>query len=157
MFELTLVCAALAGSPVVVPWDACTWPGPKALYQPVEPGELLKVSRIARREVAAGPRKFSRNAIYYYVTNERSVEACADKRRCVRMMIPEYSYRPVSARWVDEKLLYVAITFNPHAGAYWLVDVEQENAVLAEHYLDALAEWLKCPGRAHEDGVGSRQ
>lgn len=48
------------------------------------------------------------------------------------MSVPAYAGRPLEARWLNAKLLYLELWFNPHNGAYWIFDVERERLVIHE-------------------------
>jgi len=34
------------------------------------------------------------------------------------------------ARWINPKLLYAEVSFDPHSGAYWVYDVEAQKVVV---------------------------
>ena len=129
----------------VLPWDSCTWPNPKPFYERLGSGELLSIQNLDRSATADLKSKvFSRNGIYYFVSTNEGIVVCGDKKNCFRVSVPEFSWRPISSHWVNEKLLYVDVTFNPHAGAFWLIDVEEGSSVHAEHWLESLDEWSEC-------------
>ena len=132
----------------VHPWNPCTWPNPKPYYEGFDSIQLLNIQKLNRHAtVELKSKVFSSNDIYYFVPTSGAILVCGDGRDCFRVTVPDFSWRPLSYRWVNEKLLYVDITFNPHAGAYWLVDVEEQSIVFSEHWLESLDEWLKCRER----------
>jgi len=48
------------------------------------------------------------------------------------LSVPSYPGRPLEARWLNAKLLYLELWFDPRNGAYWIFDLEQERLVLHE-------------------------
>ncbi len=60
------------------------------------------------------------------------------RQPALSLSVPSYSARPLEARWLNAKLLYLELWFNPRNGAYWIFDVEQERLVLHELMQDAL-------------------
>jgi hypothetical protein len=50
----------------------------------------------------------------------------------------------MKAKWVNPKLLFIEMWFNPHYGAYWIFDVEQERVTLRELQHDGLDAWRQC-------------
>ncbi|HEV2665387.1 MAG TPA: hypothetical protein VG324_10765, partial [Blastocatellia bacterium] len=62
----------------------------------------------------------------------------------LKINVPQYSYRPLKARWINSKLLYLETWFNPHYGAYWIYDAEREKVITHELMDDGYAAWVKC-------------
>lgn len=60
------------------------------------------------------------------------------RQPALSLSVPSYPGRPLEARWLNAKLLYLELWFNPRNGAYWIFDVEQERLVLHELMQDAL-------------------
>lgn len=54
------------------------------------------------------------------------------RQPALSLSVPSYPGRPLEARWLNAKLLYLELWFNPHNGVYWIFDVEQERMVLYE-------------------------
>ncbi len=54
------------------------------------------------------------------------------RQSALSLSVPSYSERPLEARWLNAKLLYLELWFNPRNGVYWIFDVEQERLVLHE-------------------------
>lgn len=136
--------------PRVVPWDPCTWPDPKLNFEQMDDlNDLVHFAKLERKKTVSSTKTktFSDNRIYYFEESDAGIDVCADRKTCFSISVPQYSYRPVSAKWINEKLLYFSLSFNPHAGAYWLIDVENETIAFSEHWLDDLPEWLKCNQR----------
>lgn len=54
------------------------------------------------------------------------------RQPALTLSVPSYPGRPLEARWLNAKLLYLEFWINQHAGAYWIFDVELERLVAHE-------------------------
>jgi len=110
---------------------------------------MLKIERVPRTVL---PRKQAAQKSpggFYSLLAGKNNSAWIDTRadHALRLTVPEFSWRPLETRWINDKLVYLEISFNPHAGAYWIVDVETEGIVTWQ-------SWLEDPeayGRCHPD------
>lgn len=50
----------------------------------------------------------------------------------IKLQLKEEKHRPLSANWINEKLIYLEVWFNPHFGAYWIYDIENKKIVMHE-------------------------
>ena len=60
------------------------------------------------------------------------------------------SGRPMTAKWINAKLLIVEISINPHAGFYWIFDVERGKVLWSEGEIDGNQWWTQCKGKPYE-------
>jgi hypothetical protein len=88
----------------------------------------------------------------YFVANqtETGITVFMGGDDLLEINVPRYSYRPLKARWINSKLLYIQTWFNPHYGAYWIYDVERERVVTHELTDDGYTAWIKCLERAKQ-------
>jgi hypothetical protein len=140
-----LFAVILGGAPTSQSTE-CEWKSyPKPFYDQLD-SELLRV-RAAEKETEPPPqREFSHNGVYWLALEGRRTEVRLGLAgdRSLRIDVPDYSWRPLEARWVNDKLVYLGVTFNPHAGVYWVFDVVKEKAVLLEHWLEDVDGYLRC-------------
>ena len=76
-----------------------------------------------------------------------SVVVTAGKPYLLRFRVPAFDWRPLSAHWINAKLLYLEVWFNPHYGAWWLYDVDREQILAHELQNDGQDLWLECRER----------
>jgi len=62
----------------------------------------------------------------------------------LKLQIIGYEHRPLFANWINEKLIYLEVWFNPHYGAYWIYDVENKKIVINELQNDGLPAYQQC-------------
>ena len=55
------------------------------------------------------------------------------------------------ARWINPKLLYVEVSFDPHSGAYWVYDVEAQKVVVNELENDGKDTWSQCHSKQNQN------
>jgi hypothetical protein len=66
-----------------------------------------------------------------------------------RIHVPDYIHRPLEARWIKPGILHLVIWFNPHYGAYAVLDVESGSVILSEQLhdgTDTYNQWLREHG-----------
>jgi hypothetical protein len=144
---LVMAALALMAGPVV-PWDSCSWTSPKVRCEAIEDVELISIDAAPRPTGRSNDKRVAGpNDVYFFVVEGTGVTVCADQKTCLRVRVPQFAHRPVRARWVNESVLYVEVSFNPRAGAFWLLDVEAGRVVHSRRCLDDLVRWLKCPQR----------
>ena len=140
LFSLSIVLA-LAGPPQA-PAD-CTPPHARTSYLD-HPGEdsLLKIERVPATVL---PRRSSAKkspgggSYSLWMGKNNSSLIGTRSGHALRLSVPEFAWRPLETRWINGKLVYVEVSFNPQAGAYWIVDVETEAIVTWQ-------SWLEDPG-----------
>ncbi len=132
--------------------DPASWKKPRHIFsEPIaasKDGPLLRVDVVDNHVIAGKKAKrFSADEVYYFV--EQVGQSCSiliynDKQRGLRLHVPKCEHRPLTATWINPKLLYVDVFFNPHYGAYWIFDVENERVVLHELQNDGVDAWREC-------------
>ena len=89
-------------------------------------------------------KQYSENEVYFFVVstkNEDSLLIYNDNEYVLKITVEGYKNRPIKAKWVNAKLIYFEVYFNPHFGAYWLFDVENEKVVIHELQNDGFQAW----------------
>lgn len=66
------------------------------------------------------------------------------KEKGIKISVKRYEYRPLSVKWINEKLIYFEVWFNPHFGAYWIYDVIGEKIITHELQNDGWVSFLQC-------------
>lgn len=63
-----------------------------------------------------------------------------------RIYLSEDKHRPLRARLINDKLIYLEMWANPHFGAYWIYDLQQKRILVRELQNDgAQASRQLCP------------
>jgi hypothetical protein len=131
--------------------DYSKWSGPRPIFSSTT-NELLAVQSVDNSLVAKGTnRLLSENKVYYVthqVEEQHALLVFNDKAAGLKLEVPGYRHRPLLARWINAKLLYLEVWFNPHYGAYWIYDVENQKVVLQELENDGLDAW-----RQYQEGT----
>jgi hypothetical protein len=107
---------------------------------------LLAVRRVRGQIAEDSPEQAPEDSGNYFVADktETSVTVFRGGDYLLKINVPKYSYRPLKARWINSKLLYLQTWFNPRYGAYWIYDVERESVVTHELIDDGYSAWIKC-------------
>jgi hypothetical protein len=71
----------------------------------------------------------------------------------LELSVPKYVGRPLVVKWINPKLIYIDISFNPHYGAYWVYDVETEKIVINEIENDGWDAYQQCTGQEKNPGI----
>ena len=122
-----------------------TWTKPRQIF--LGPGsQPLRIGEASNEELRSVADKiYSPNKVYFF--SEQIVPTCVlrvfnDKEQGLTLRpIPRYAHRPIRAEWINPKLLYVTVSFNPHFGAYWIYDVENETIIHRELMNDGVMAW----------------
>ena len=80
--------------------------------------------------------------VFSGATNE--IQIYTGEKEGARITLKQYLHRPISARWINDKLVYLEAWFNPHAGAYWIYDVKDKRTIAHEMQNDGWAAFLQC-------------
>lgn len=59
----------------------------------------------------------------------------------------DYGWRPISAKWINAKLLFIEQYFNPHYGHYCIYDVERDKVILSELENDGTDAWRRTDSK----------
>ena len=78
------------------------------------------------------------------IENGDSVIIPKNDASAIELQVQRHKYRPHKASWVNEKILYLEVWFNPHFGAYWIYDVEAETILANELMNDGFTTFLQC-------------
>ncbi len=145
--QFLFLCAILAGcaaSPATYKSDPASWTKPRHVFSPLT-YDLLVVSVAENTAIEANsPKQYSADNAYYFVEQsgaEYSLLVYTDRKQGLRLSVPKYKHRPIGAKWINPKLLYVEVFFNPHYGAYWMFDVQNERVILQELQNDGVDAW----------------
>lgn len=122
------------------------WKAPQVIFSKFEGEDLLVVTKDGKLAKGAKVKQSAESGSYYFVANKQETELIVftGKDYNLKITAPEYRHRQLNARWVNPKLLFIEIWFNPHYGAYWIFDVERERVVLSELQNDGLDAWRQC-------------
>lgn len=130
---------------------------PQPLFAQAYDVDLKKLLVVAKNQKSAVDPKAKRSAEsgnYYFVMNEseknpggsteNSISVFTDKSYSLKISVPPLQYRPLSAKWVNSKILLITLSTNLHRSAYWLFDVEKEQIISTEFEEDGAIEWSQC-------------
>jgi hypothetical protein len=70
--------------------------------------------------------------------------------KTLKLDVPEWTYRPLEAQWLTNNLLKIKMSFNPHAGIYWIFDVNRKRMASSQHWLEDVYLMAKCDESAEE-------
>ena len=148
---LLVTVAASASAETVCEWIR-QFKGPQPVFFSIDdplPLQIAHIPHLERVDAHAAP---SGNYSHFNpeTAKESSIGVVRGGDTDLRMSVSEYSHRPLTAKWINAKLLLVELSINPHAGAYWIVDVEKELVVATEAEHDGTAAWNQC----HQAGDG---
>lgn len=121
-------------------------------YGPLEDEEVLSVKLLGELpdSCPAETRLWSESQAFFFLQcsspgDNRVVLSTGN--RLFQFSSEERPWRPIRARWINEKLLYLELSWNPHAGAYWVFDVDKERIVVSERWLEDILVLQRCYGR----------
>lgn len=127
-----------AGKNVESPADISSWKSPRHMYSSYD-NDLLIVQYVKNKDSENNEHaKFNVDKVYYFVNNGNELRIFNDKSKSLLLTIPEFKHRRLHAKWINAKLIYVEMYFNPHFGVYWLFDVEKEKVIVSELENDGL-------------------
>lgn len=109
---------------------------------------LLVVVKNKRTTETLAAKETAESGNYYFVMSDlespSSVNVFTDKTYSLKMSVKSLEHRPVSAKWVNAKILFIEVSINPHRSAYWLFDVEKEQVISTALEDDGEIEWYQC-------------
>ncbi|NJR16897.1 MAG: hypothetical protein HC785_15080 [Calothrix sp. CSU_2_0] len=124
---------------------------PQPIFVTAYDGDLKNSLVVAKNNNTTGTlakKETSESGNYYFAMSDRdepnSVNIFADKSYSLKVNIESLKYRPMKAKWVNAKLLFIEVSINPHRSIYWLFDVEKQQVVSAELEEDGEIEWQEC-------------
>lgn len=151
-FYIFLACIVIfsgcaGNSSTYMPPDPSNWSKPRHIFSPLQ-NNLMGVSKIENRKIKNKPEKhYSTDKVYYFVRENGAVNSLLvfnSKKKGLRLSIPKYKHRPIRAKWINPKLLYIEVFFNPHYGACWIYDVEREKMIYRELQNDGINAWQQA-------------
>jgi hypothetical protein len=121
-----------------------TWAAPRRVFANPDQ-QLLRVEKRERIFVPPdGQHRPSEGGSYFAAEPGNRLRLSVGADKDVILSVPEFAHRPLDARWINPKLLYLEIWFNPHYGAYWIYDAESEKVLVNELQNDGWDAWLQC-------------
>lgn len=109
---------------------------------------LLVVAKNKKTVETLAAKETAESGNYYFVMSDlespSSVNVFTDKTYSLKMSVKSLEHRPLSAKWVNSKILFIEVSINPHRSAYWLFDVEKEQVISTEFEDDGEIEWYQC-------------
>lgn len=102
--------------------------------------DMLKVTRNNGKNRIAEEVRAPEGGYSFRNSSDNVIEVRTGKPKRLVLSVPKFSHRPLNARWVNAKLLYLELWFNPHNGAYWIYDVERERVLTRELLNDGFAQ-----------------
>ena len=120
--------------------------GSQTNFSPPRKNRLPAVGRGRGQAAEDASKQMAEDSEIYFVFDktETSVTVFKGGDSLLKINVPKYSYRPLKARWINSKLLYLETWFDPHYGAYWIYDVERERVITHELIDDGHLAWWKC-------------
>ena len=130
--------------------DTCAWmrqfEQPQPMFDAGDNDVTLKLAPLKHSTLVKPRRAPSGNYEFSLVETEResAVVVHRGSRTDLKVTPSDYAWRPLSAQWINAKLLYVSLSFSPHVGMYWVVDVEKEAILANETAFDGWDAWNQC-------------
>lgn len=110
--------------------------------------ELLNIESVANSDISEIKEKnYSVSGSNYFVVRSgliNEILVYSGNKEGIKVSVKGYEHRPLSAKWINEKLIYFEVWFNPHFGAYWIYDIKVEKIVVHELQNDGWASFLQC-------------
>src|SRR6266478_431434 len=128
-----------------------TWPAPRPFFIRPE-RQLLKIENQKPVPVATKEQHRPPHGSFYFAAEAGNrLRLSTGTGKDLIFSVPEFDYRPLEARWINPKLLYVDVSFDPHNGAYWIYDVEAQKVVVNELENDGQDAWSQCHSKQNQN------
>jgi hypothetical protein len=151
LLVLSFVLVLTSLSSVQADETVCEWMRRLKAQQPIfmkpDSGNLLVVKRVKNPSVEeAKQKKTPGEGAYYFLWEEYNskVTVFVGGKHSLELSVPKFKSRPISVKWINPKLIYIDISFDPHYGAYWIYDVEQKKIISHELENDGWDAWQQC-------------
>jgi hypothetical protein len=156
MRQIAAIIATLLALSTTATWgteNLCeqvrSWPVPRRLFANPDQGksdqQLLRAEKGKRISVLPDDQhRPSDGGGYFAAEPGNRLRLSTGRDEDVILSVPEFAHRPLAARWINPKLLYLEIWFNPHDGAYWIYDAESEKVLIHELQNDGTDAWQQC-------------
>ncbi|MBI5205758.1 MAG: hypothetical protein HZA11_12665 [Nitrospirae bacterium] len=132
----------------------CEWLRRLKAQQPIfsdnSDKNLLTVKKVKNPSAKESQQKISPLEGVYYLLWEKGdskVTIFIGREYSLELSVPKYGWRPISVKWINPKLIYINIYFNPHYGAYWIYDIDEEKIIIHELENDGWDAWQQCGGQ----------
>ncbi len=110
--------------------------------------ELLDIVSIPNSDILnIKERNYSVSKSNYFTVKSGSTNEILiynGKEKGIKISVKRYEHRPLNGKWINEKLIYFEVWFNPHFGAYWIYDVNGEKIITHELQNDGWTSFLQC-------------
>lgn len=151
---LAFIIILISASAVHAEESICDWlrrlKAQQPIFSEVPDENLLKVKKIKNPSAKESRQKTSPGAGNYYFLwkkGDSKVTVFIGREYSLDLSVPKYDWRPISIKWINPKLIYIDIYFNPHYGAYWIYDIEEEKIIVHELENDGWDAWQQCSGQ----------
>jgi inhibitor of cysteine peptidase len=105
---------------------------PQPRFRLFSQADILKVEKSAKKSIGGDLVAAPAGRYTLKFTPQNAVEVQRGGKALLTLRVPGFANRPLEARWINAKLLYLELWFNPHNGAYWIYDVEKEKVLTRE-------------------------
>lgn len=109
------------------------------------PGPELKIQP-AKHVAVKAPSRAPFGNYYFHVTNGQpyAIRVFAGGKEDLLIRCDDKPYRPLTAAWINARLLYVEMSNNPRVAVQWIVNVETRKVLLNEIEHDGIQAWQQC-------------
>lgn len=128
------------------PIEITRWKSPRHMYSDHD-NNLLVIQYVGNKDVINNKyAQFNKDKVYYFINNKHELRIFNDKTKSILLSVPSFKHRPLQAKWINTKLIYLEVYFNPHFGVYWLFDVEKEKVIISELENDGVQAYQQVHG-----------
>ncbi|MEK6653029.1 MAG: hypothetical protein AABY50_08885 [Nitrospirota bacterium] len=157
---LTIMIVLNAVSAVQAEESICDWlrrlKAQQPIFSDVPDENLLMVKKVKNPSAKESRHKTSPSeGIYYFLwkKDDSTVIVFVGREYSLELSVPKYDWRPISVKWINPKLIYINIPFNPHYSAYWIYDVEEEKIIIHELENDGWDAWQQCSSQEIKEDI----
>jgi hypothetical protein len=125
--------------------EVLRWPAPRKSYSDLGGNEdMLRVRPRPLSSRSGSCEKTEDHLFCFDSTSLNSIQFFGPKDDAIEVSVPDMAHRQLTARWVNTKLAYLEMWFNPHFGAFWLYDAEKGQVVYRQLMNDGINVWFYC-------------
>jgi hypothetical protein len=157
---LSIIIVLNSVSAVQADESICDWlrrlKAQQPIFSDVPDKHLLTVKKVKNPSAKESRQKTSQGEGAYYflwTKDDSKVTVFVGREYSLDLSVSKYDWRPISVKWINPKLIYIDIYFNPHYGAYWIYDVEEEKIIIHELENDGWDAWQQCRGQEIETDI----
>lgn len=118
--------------------------GPQPVVIDGGPGPELKIRPVKHVAVKAPSRAPFGNYYFHEDGESYAIRVFAGGKEDLLIRCDDKPYRPMTAAWINARLLYVEMSNNPRVAVQWIVNVETGKVVLNEIEHDGVQAWQHC-------------